>query len=129
MHFHNKGRYWRRRHCVSVVFEDDPKPCVWRDVDVLTPRGPAHVEVIPAPQVGSLRFHAVIYIFFTDHVEKHTDAQSLQPDGLQGHDETVWNCDDHSTPCVVVGHVARLQVAGIYGQAAAEGMQVQCTFA
>ena len=111
------------------MFEDDPKPCVWRDVDVLTARGPAHAEVLRAPQVGSLRIHAVISNFFTDHVEKHTDAQSLQPDGLQGHDVTVRNCDDHSTPCVVVGHVARLQVVGIYGQAAAEGMQVQCTSA
>ena len=98
MYFHRKERYWRRQQCISVVYDDDAKPCVWRDEDVLTPRAPAPVEVFQTSQKCSMRFHDAIQKFFTDHVDTHHGAQSLQPDGLQGHDVTVRNCDDHSTP-------------------------------
>ena len=98
MYFHRERRYWRRQQCVSVVYDDDAKPCVWRDVDVLTSCAPVPVEVFQTSQKCSLRFRDAIHNIFIDQVDTHIDAQSLQPDGLQGHDETVWNCDDHSTP-------------------------------
>ena len=67
------------------------KACVRRDVDVLSPRG-------PAAEVYYRRIHDGIFYFFSEHIDEHIVAQSLQPDGLQGHDATLWNCDDHSTP-------------------------------
>ena len=91
MYFHREGRYWRRRRYISVVSDDDVKACVRRDVDVLSPRG-------PAAEVYYRRIHDGIFCFFSENIDAHIGAQSLQPNGFQGHDETVWNCDDHSTP-------------------------------
>jgi len=98
VYLHREGRYRRRQPCVSVVCDDDVKPCVRRDVDVLTPCAPVPVQVFQTSQKCSLRFHDAIHNVFIDQVDTHIDAHSLKPDGLQGHDETVWNCDDHSTP-------------------------------